>query len=107
VFLVEAYLPGSPDASDQAFELARAAAQLAAQAGEAVRHLGTTLVPSDEICLHLFEAPSRTAMQTAAARVCLACDRIVEAEHIGPCETDRTGAHGKIASTPTHSSSTP
>jgi|tagenome__1003787_1003787.scaffolds.fasta_scaffold18928116_2 hypothetical protein len=79
VFLLEAYLPGSGDALEQAAESARDAAELAAREGVAVRYLQTTLVPADETCLHLFEASSLAVIEAVAARAGLACDRIVEA----------------------------
>ena len=79
VFLVETYLPGSADALEQAPKSAREAAELAAREGVAVRYLQTTLVPADETCLHLFEAPSVAVMEAVTARAGLACDRIVEA----------------------------
>ncbi len=79
MFLVESYLPGSADALDQAPASARRVAELAAREGIVVRYLGTTLVPADETCLHLFEAPSAAVMEAVAARAGLACDRIVEA----------------------------
>jgi hypothetical protein len=79
VFLVEAYLPSSAGALEQAPASARRAAELAAREGVAVRYLRTTLVPADETCLHLFEAPSVAVMEAVAARAGLACDRIVEA----------------------------
>jgi hypothetical protein len=79
VFLVEAYVSGSADALEQARKSARDAAELAAREGVAVRYLQTTLVPADETCLHLFEAPSVAVMEAVAARAGLACDRVVEA----------------------------
>lgn len=79
VFLVETYLPGSAGAFEQAPESARRAAELAVREGVDVRYLQTTLVPADETCLHLFEAPSVAVMEAVAARAGLACDRIVEA----------------------------
>jgi hypothetical protein len=79
VFLIEAYLPGTAGALEEAPERARRAAELAVREGFAVRYVGTTLVPVDETCLHLFEAPSAAVIEAAAARAGLACDRIVEA----------------------------
>jgi Protein of unknown function (DUF4242) len=79
VFLVEAYLPGSADVLEQAPACARRTAELAARDGLAVRYLRTTLLPADETCLHLFEAPSAALLEAVAARAGLACDRIVEA----------------------------
>jgi hypothetical protein len=79
VFLVESYLPGSQNALDDAPASAHRAADQAALDGVAIHYVGTTFVPVDETCLHLFEAPSASAMGTAAARAGLVYDRIVEA----------------------------
>jgi hypothetical protein len=91
VFLIEAYLPNAANALQQAPESARAAAELAAREGVAVRYLQTTLVPADETSLHLFEAPSVAVLKAMAARAGLACDRIVEA--LPPSESG-TPPHG-------------
>jgi hypothetical protein len=74
-FLVEAYLVDSPAALEEARERARS---LATQ-GAGVRYLRTTFLPGDETILHAFEAPSLQALQRAARRAALRCERIVEA----------------------------
>lgn len=79
VFLVESYLPGSGNALDDAPASARRTADQAARDGVAIRYVGTTLVPVDETCLHLFEAASASVIESAAAQAGLAYDRIVEA----------------------------
>ena len=79
VFLVESYLPGSGGALEEAPGLARRAAELAGRQGIDFRYLRTTLLPSDETCFHLFEAPSVAIVEAALARAGLECDRIVEA----------------------------
>jgi len=79
VFLVESYLPASSGAFEDAPALAGRVAELACQEGIDFRYLRTTLVPSDETCFHLFEAPSVAVVEVALARAGLDCDRIVEA----------------------------
>lgn len=79
LFLVESYLPRSMGAHEKAPELARGAAELAGSEGIDLRYVRTTLLPSDETCFHLFEAPSVDVVETALARAGLGCDRIVEA----------------------------
>ena len=44
-----------------------------------VRHLRTTLLPADEVALHMFEAPSIDALERAGRRAGLQYERIVEA----------------------------
>jgi hypothetical protein len=73
-FLVEAYVAGS-----SAVEDARMRARMAAELGEGVRYLRTTFLPSDEVILHLFEAPSLEALDEAGRRAALPFERIVEA----------------------------
>ena len=74
-YLVEAYLADTPSALTDA----RARAHLAAQSEGEVRYVRTTFLPSDEVVLHMFEAPSDDAVRRAAGRVDLRCERIVEA----------------------------
>lgn len=73
-YLVEAYGAG-PSAVDDA----RTRAQRAAELGDGVRYLRTTFLPSDEVILHLFEAPSVSALDEAGRRAALQFERIVEA----------------------------
>lgn len=73
-YLVESY------AADSSFSHAEACARaqrLAAIGG--FRHVRTTFLPSDEVVLHLFDAPSIAALQRAGRRAELTYDRIVEA----------------------------
>ena len=58
---------------------ARAAARKLSQNGVAVRHIRTTLLPGDETCFHLFEAPSRDAVAEACRLAGLETPRIVPA----------------------------
>jgi hypothetical protein len=74
-FLVESYAAASPDALDEAREHARLTARL----GGGVRYVRTTFLPGDETILHLFEAPSASALDEAARRAALPFERIVEA----------------------------
>jgi hypothetical protein len=73
-FLVEAYGAG-PSAVDDARTRARRTAEL----GDGVRYLRTTYLPSDEVVLHLFEAPSAATLDAAGRRAALQFERIVEA----------------------------
>lgn len=73
-YLVESYAAGPSALAD-----ARARARQAADLGEGVRYVRTTFLPGDEMILHLFEAPSATALGEAGRRASLQFERIVEA----------------------------
>ncbi len=74
-FLVEAYLTATPEALADARDRAARAAEL----GTGIRHVRTTYLPSDEVVMHLFEAPSAAALDDAGRRAALRYERIVEA----------------------------
>ena len=79
-YLVESYL-----SRKRAAELApttnraRQAAEAMCGEGIPVRHVRATFLAEDEVCLHLFEAPSAEAAGEASKRAAIAYDRIVEA----------------------------
>jgi hypothetical protein len=73
-FLVESYVAASAAAVDDASTRARLTAEL----GSGVGYVRTTFVPGDETVLHLFDAPSREALDEAAHLAGLDFDRIVE-----------------------------
>lgn len=73
-YLVESY---AADSSLSHAEACAHAQRLAAVGG--FRYVRTTFLPSDEVVLHLFEAPSLAAVQRAGERAALTYDRIVEA----------------------------
>ena len=65
-YLVERYVPRAGRA--QLAEIVRTARAAAGQAGDspgAIRYLAVTLVPGDELCYCLFEAPTIEAVQQA------------------------------------------
>lgn len=72
-FLLEEYL--APAASLDA--LAERAEAIELEHGP-VRYLGSIFLPLDEVCLHLFEAPSSRALTAASDRCELAYERVVE-----------------------------
>ena len=77
-FLVEAYVADSPSA----YAEANAQAERASSLGRGVRHVETTFLPSDEVALHLFEAPSLAALEDAGRLAALRYERIVEAREL-------------------------
>ena len=44
-----------------------------------MRHVRATVVPEDETCFHVVEAPSREAVADALRRAAIAYERVVEA----------------------------
>jgi len=79
-YLVESYL-----SLTRATELAattskaRQTAEAMSREGIPVRHVRATFLAEDEVCLHLFEAPSAEAAGEASRRAAIAYNRIVEA----------------------------
>ena len=67
---------------------ASAASKEHAESGTTVGYLGSTLIPSDETCFALFEAPSAEDVRRLLERAWLPYDRIVEAVRIGTEERD-------------------
>ena len=72
-YLVESY------ADRSSFEEAGERAERTAELGNGVRYVRTTFLPGDEMVLHLFEAPSIEALDSAASLAALSFERIVPA----------------------------
>jgi len=98
-YLVETYLERrAAHELAQVARRARAAAEALTAAGTAVRYLGAIGVVEDEMCFHLYAAPSAAAVTDAASRAAITVERIMEAVHLG---WDRTGLGvGRDASPP-------
>jgi hypothetical protein len=84
-YLIEAYLPRSRSAELPATvsRLRRAAESLTAE-GTRVRHLRSTFLPGDELCLHLFEAESAATVGEASRRAAIESGRVVRAQPVAP-----------------------
>ena len=79
-YLVESYLARTRAvALDGATKRASEAAEAMRIAGIVVRHVRSTFLPDDEVCLHLFEAESLEAVTEVIRRAAIPYDRIVEA----------------------------
>jgi hypothetical protein len=78
-FLVESYVPTADVEIEEIDRRARAAAEELAGEGATVRHLGSILVPEDEMCVLHYEAASREVALEAASRAGVTSDRVVEA----------------------------
>ncbi len=77
-YIVETYVPRarSRDA-DAGRRRARAAAEVLAGEGTAIRYIRSTHLPDDETCFHLVEAPSQADVDELCRRADLAHARIV------------------------------
>jgi hypothetical protein len=81
-FLAETYAPRDA-AAPPAAGIARAAEQVS-EPGAPVRFLGAVVVPEEETCFWLYQAPSAGAVRAAMARARLQPDRITPAVPIRP-----------------------
>lgn len=78
-FLVELYMPSSQFRVVQGWmEAASTAAADVSREGEAVRYVRSIVVPEDETCFLLYEAPSIDAVRAAAEQAGLGAGRITE-----------------------------
>jgi hypothetical protein len=76
-YLVEHYRPGLKiDGLREAAALVRAAAMALGREGSSLRYVHSTIVPTDEAFLTMFEAASEGAVREAYARASLPFDRI-------------------------------
>jgi hypothetical protein len=82
-FIVERYVPvsGHRDFHDLATR-AKRAATLMDHDGSTVRYLRSTLLPGDETCFCLFDAPTAELVREANERAGLPFHRIVEARTV-------------------------
>jgi hypothetical protein len=78
-FLVERYVP-----SMSAADVDAATARLDGMTDAETRHLGTLLIPGEDTCLSLFEAPEQIAVQAVNGRAGFALHRIVEVQLFAP-----------------------
>jgi hypothetical protein len=89
-YLIESYLPRSRSSELPAVvgRLRHATETLTAE-GTHVRHLRSTFLPSDELCLHLIEAESATTAGEASRRAAIEPARVVQA--VSVTSTDAPG----------------
>jgi hypothetical protein len=86
-YLIESYLPRSHSGGLRAMveRLRRATESLTAE-GTQVRHLRSTFVPDDELCLHLLEAESAATVGEASRRAAIEPARVVPALPVAPAD---------------------
>jgi len=79
-YLVESYLSRTRTAElAPTKDRARRSAEAMRAEGIFVRHVRSTFLAEDEVCLHLFDAPSAGAAEEVSRRAEIEYDRIVEA----------------------------
>ncbi len=76
-FTVEVFANRADGLEEEAARI-RAAAGGGGPERNPVRYLSSILMPGDELCLHLFEGPSREAVRGAAVRAGLDPLRVIE-----------------------------
>jgi hypothetical protein len=89
-YLIESYLPRSRSGELPAVvsRLRRVTETLMSE-GTHVRHLRSTFLPTDELCLHLLEAESAATVGEASRRAAIEPARVVQALAVAP--TDAPG----------------
>jgi hypothetical protein len=89
-YLIESYLPRSRSGELHALadRLRRATESLTAE-GARVRHLRSTVLPNDELCLHLLEAESAAMVSEASRRAAIEPARVMQA--LSVASTDAPG----------------
>lgn len=79
-YLIECYLPRSRSGDLPAtVDRLRGAADALTAAGAPVRHVRSTFLPGDELCLHLLEAESAETAGEASRRAAIDAARVVPA----------------------------
>ena len=73
--MVELYAPSSTE--EFGARAAEEAARSVRDEGLAVRYLRSIVIPGDEMCFHLFEAPSAEAVREVSRRAAIRFERIV------------------------------
>jgi hypothetical protein len=77
-FIVEEYAAGLGRRDlDELVERAQSAAAALSAEHVLTRLVQSLFVPEDEVCLHLFEAPNRTAATEAAHRAGISTERVL------------------------------
>jgi hypothetical protein len=78
-YVAETYVPSGRDVEPAATaERVRAAARALRREGREIRFLRSTFMPTDELCLLVFEAESSAVVGEAAERAAVEVERIVE-----------------------------
>lgn len=90
--MVELYAPASKGSGAQTAE---DAARSLRDEGLAVRYLGSIVIPGDETCFHVFEAPSAEAVREVSRRAAIRFERIVPVVEVHPSRPAHRLARGE------------
>ena len=102
-FLVEGYFERQ---GTDALEALAGRAAAVVDAAATIRHLGSLVLPDDEICLHLFEAPSLATLVGASREAELAHERIVETVWLPPRQAETRRLRADLERGPPSSAAT-
>lgn len=92
MYLVETYVPRTDARKARAMGLsARAAAEGMSDRGVPIRYVGTTFLPDDETCFHVFAAESAGHVAEACRLAKLGAARVVPAIDASRSGDDRLG----------------
>jgi hypothetical protein len=79
-YLAESYLPkGQQNGLQEVVRRTRLVVPSLLRDGMSVRHVRSTYLPEDEMCIHVFEAESKEAVLALSTRAAVDFDRVVEA----------------------------
>jgi hypothetical protein len=92
-FMVELYAPASTEGSSA--RAAEDAARSLRDEGLAVRYLRSIVIPGDETCFHVFEAPSAEAVREVSRRAAIRFERIVPVIEVEPSASTHPLARGE------------
>lgn len=91
--MVELYAPASTEGSGP--QAAEDAARRLRDEGVAVRYLGSIVIPGDETCFHVFEAPSAEVVRKVGRRAGIRFERIVPVVEVQPSRPPHRLAPGE------------
>ena len=85
LYLAELYLPRTgPSGLLEAATRARKAADAMTREGTPIRYLRAMFLGDDEVCFHVYEAPSPELVREASRRAAIPVERVTETLDIDP-----------------------
>lgn len=94
-YIAECLWPGVTRSDVAELETRAAASAATTAAGaEAVRYLGSVLLPADEVVFCFFSGPSSTAVEAVARAAGIPFERVLESVRVGERQTDAVDDRG-------------